>query len=169
MPDRIAKDGITLNDCVHITTMKKFLQMLFNKKPAADASIHPTPKRTPYELIGGETPTRLLANRFYDIMASDPHAAELYAIHPLPLDVIREKFYEFLSGWLGGPQLFEEKYGHPRLRMRHMPFPVTPQLRDQWMYCMNKALDDVVHDALLRAGIKEALGQLATHMINRES
>lgn len=143
--------------------------MLFNKKPASDASVHPTPKRTPYELIGGEAATRQLANRFYDIMATAPQAAELYAIHPLPLDAIRQKFFEFLSGWLGGPALFEEKYGHPRLRMRHMPFPVTPQLRDQWMFCMNKALEEVVADPLLRGGLTEALTQLATHMINRES
>jgi hemoglobin len=149
--------------------MKKLIQMLFNKKPAADASVHPTPKRTPYELIGGEAATRQLANRFYDIMATAPQAAELYAIHPLPLDAIRQKFFEFLSGWLGGPALFEEKYGHPRLRMRHMPFPVTPQLRDQWMFCMNKALEEVVADPLLRGGLTEALTQLATHMINRES
>ncbi len=143
--------------------------MLFNKKPAADASVHPTPKRTPYELIGGEAATRQLANRFYDIMATAPQAAELYAIHSLPLDTIRQKFFEFLSGWLGGPSLFEENYGHPRLRMRHMPFPVTPQLRDQWMFCMNKALEEVVADPLLRGGLTEALTQLATHMINRES
>lgn len=148
--------------------MKKLIQMLFNKKPAADASLHPTPQRTPYELIGGEAATRLLANRFYDIMATAPEAAELYAIHPLPLDTIRQKFFEFLSGWLGGPALFEEKYGHPRLRMRHMPFPVTPKLRDQWMFCMEQALADVVQDPLLRCGLTEALTQLATHMINRE-
>ncbi len=148
--------------------MKKLIQMLFNKKPAADASLHPTPQRTPYELIGGEAATRLLANRFYDIMATAPEAAELYAIHPLPLDTIRQKFFEFLSGWLGGPTLFEEKYGHPRLRMRHMPFPVTPKLRDQWMFCMEQALAEVVQDPLLRGGLTEALTQLATHMINRE-
>jgi len=132
-----------------------------------DNKPHPTPQVTPYELIGGEEATRILANRFYDIMATAPEAAELYAIHPLPLDVIREKFFEFLSGWLGGPSLFEAKYGHPRLRMRHMPFTVTPELRDQWMFCMNKALDEVVTDKLLRGGLKEALGQLASHMINQ--
>jgi len=132
-----------------------------------DNKPHPTPQVTPYELIGGEEATRILANRFYDIMATAPEAAELYAIHPLPLDVIREKFFEFLSGWLGGPSLFEAKYGHPRLRMRHMPFTVTPELRDQCMFCMNKALDEVVTDKLLRGGLKEALGQLASHMINQ--
>lgn len=137
--------------------------MLSPKNPA-----HPTPQQTPYLLIGGEEATRRLANRFYDIMETAPEAAELYAIHPLPLDTIRQKFFEFLSGWLGGPSLFEQKYGHPRLRMRHMPFPVNPTLRDQWMFCMNQALLEVVADPVLRGGLSEALGQLASHMINRD-
>lgn len=134
---------------------------------ADDSKSHPTPQVTPYQLIGGEEATRRLANRFYDIMATAPEAAELYAIHPLPLDVIRQKFYEFLSGWLGGPALFEQQYGHPRLRARHLPFPVSPKLRDQWMFCMNVALAEVVTDKMLRAGLAEALGQLASHMINK--
>ena len=100
-------------------------------------------------------------------MSTAPEAAQLYAIHPLPLDSIRQKFFEFLSGWLGGPSLFEEKYGHPRLRMRHMPFAVDQQMRDQWMFCMDKALTEVVEDKLLRQGLSHSLAQLASHMINR--
>lgn len=146
--------------------MIKLLKKMFKTD---DSKSHPTPQVTPYQLIGGEEATRKLANRFYDIMATAPEAAELYAIHPLPLDMIRQKFFEFLSGWLGGPSLFEEKYGHPRLRARHMPFPVSPQLREQWMFCMNKALEEVVQDKMLRMGLSEALGQLASHMINRDS
>ncbi len=143
--------------------------MVFNKNPAADTSpTHPTPQQTPYQLIGGEDATRRLANRFYDIMETAPQAAELYAIHPLPLDMIRQKFFEFLSGWLGGPSLFEQKYGHPRLRMRHMPFTVSPAMRDQWMFCMNQALAEIVADPVLRGGLSEALGQLASHMINQD-
>ena len=162
MPYRISKYSVT----VHTTTMIKLLKKMFKTD---DSKSYPTPQVTPYQLIGGEEATRKLANRFYDIMATAPEAAELYAIHPLPLDVIRQKFFEFLSGWLGGPSLFEEKYGHPRLRARHMPFPVSPQLREQWMFCMNKALEEVVQDKMLRMGLSEALGQLASHMINRDS
>jgi hemoglobin len=147
--------------------MIKLLKKMFTNK-TDDTKRHPNPQLTPYELIGGEAATRKLADRFYDIMATAPEAAELYAIHPLPLDTIRQKFFEFLSGWLGGPSLFEAKYGHPRLRARHMPFPVTPTLRDQWMFCMNAALAEVVTDPLLRGGLSEALTQLANHMINRE-
>ncbi len=109
---------------------------------------------------------RELANRFYDIMETAPEAKELYAIHPLPLTQIRQKFFEFLSGWLGGPPLFEQQYGHPRLRARHLPFTVNQQLRDQWMFCMEQALDEVVENKLLRDGIRQSLGQLASHMIN---
>lgn len=116
--------------------------------------------------MGGEAAVRRLANRFYDVMETAPEAHELLAIHPQPLDAIRQKFFEFLSGWLGGPALFEEKYGHPRLRARHLPFTVNQQLRDQWMFCMNQALDEVVEDAMLREGLRQSLGQLASHMIN---
>ncbi|WP_333608500.1 group II truncated hemoglobin [Arsukibacterium sp.] len=146
-------------------SIKKLVQLIVNKT-TANSKPHPTPQHTPYELMGGETTVRQLANRFYDIMASDPQAAELYAIHPLPLDAIRQKFFEFLSGWLGGPALFEQKYGHPRLRARHLPFQVNEKLRNQWMYCMDKALDEVVDDKLLRDGIRQSIGQLASHMIN---
>ena len=132
----------------------------------SNSKTHPTPLQTPYQIMGGEETVRRLANRFYDIMETAPHAAELYAIHPLPLDTIRQKFFEFLSGWLGGPPLFEQKYGHPRLRARHMPFRVNEQLRDQWMFCMNQALDEVVENDMLREGIRQSIGQLASHMIN---
>lgn len=139
--------------------------MIFNKT-TPNSKPHPTPDQTPYVMLGGEETVRRLANSFYDVMETAPEAEELYAIHPLPLDTIRQKFFEFLSGWLGGPALFEQKYGHPRLRARHMPFQVSEQMRDQWMFCMNKALDEVVENKLLRDGIRQSIGQLASHMIN---
>ena len=83
-----------------------------------------------YQLIGEINGTRELANTFYDIMEQDPQVQELLAIHPLPLDNVREKFYEFLSGWLGGPPLFANKYGHPRLRKRHAPFYCITEIKN---------------------------------------
>lgn len=130
-------------------------------------SEHPSPTRTPYQLLGGEEAVKRLANRFYDIMETDPAVAELLAIHPQPMDRIRQKFFEFLSGWLGGPALFEQQYGHPRLRARHMPFAVTEPLRDQWMYCMDKALEELVAERPLRDALHNAFAPLATHMINQ--
>ncbi len=131
------------------------LNKLFKKKPA-----------TAYDAIGGEQGTRRLANRFYDIMESDPVATELLALHPKPMDKIRQKFFEYLSGWLGGPPLYETQYGHPRLRARHLPFTVTEQMVEQWLYCMNKALDEVVEDSQLREAIRQPITQLAHHMKN---
>ncbi|WP_199610199.1 group II truncated hemoglobin [Flocculibacter collagenilyticus] len=150
--------------------IKKLSQLLTPKKPRDTNARQPIDEllKAPYDAIGGEAATRAIANRFYDIMASDPFAKELYAMHPQPLDRIRQVFFEFLSGWLGGPALFEEKYGHPRLRQRHMPFKITPQLRDQWLHCMNKTLDIEIDTPLLRAKLKQSLAQLATHMINSD-
>lgn len=128
---------------------------------------HPTPENSPYCLIGGEKGTRALAERFYDIMQTEPEATALLNIHPQPMDSIRQRFFEYLSGWLGGPPLFEQEYGHPRLRARHLPYKVTPQMRDQWMYCMNKALEETVENKLLRKGLSQSFEQLANHMVNR--
>lgn len=112
-----------------------------------------------------------MANRFYDIMQTNPAAAELLALHPQPLTRIRETFYEFLSGWLGGPALFVEKYGHPKLRARHLPFRIDTKMRDQWLLCMYQVLDEMHEDGRLSQAIYHELRQrftsLAHHMINQ--
>lgn len=120
---------------------------------------------TPYDSLG-EQGVRNLSNYFYDVMETDPDVKELLALHPQPLDKIREKFFEFLSGWTGGPDLFVEKYGHPRLRARHLPFTVNEELKQQWMYCMNKALDAEVDNPVIRENLRRSFKQLAQHMIN---
>lgn len=101
-------------------------------------------------------------------METRADAQPLLAIHAQPLTGIRQKFYEFLSGWLGGPRLFEEKYGHPRLRMRHMPFHIGTELRDQWLLCMYQALDEVVQDELLRMQLRAQFTALANHLMNHD-
>lgn len=125
-------------------------------------------QNTPYQLIGGEQAVKQLANRFYDVMESDPHLADLLAIHPKPLNSVRERFFEFLSGWLGGPDLFVQKYGHPKLRARHLPFKVTAHQRDLWMLCMNQALAEIVTNTQMRRELQKSFYQLATHMINSD-
>ena len=95
-----------------------------------------------YYQIGGETGLRTLVDRFYDILDSSPEAKDIRALHPKSLKQSREKFFMFLSGWSGGPALYIEKHGHPRLRMRHQPFSIGELERDQWLWCMNKALDE---------------------------
>ncbi len=121
----------------------------------------------PYEAIGGAEATRRLCDRFYDHMDSLPEAAEVRALHPADLSGSRDKFADFLSGWLGGPQLYVEKYGHPRLRMRHIRFPIGDQVRDQWMLCMRLALAEVVADVALREALERAFSGVADHMRNQ--
>ena len=121
----------------------------------------------PYHVIGGEEGVRRLVDRFYDLMDTLPEAAGVRAMHPKDLKGSRQKLFWFLSGWTGGPQLFVERYGHPRLRMRHAPFAIGESERDQWMLCMRQALGELVEDLEMRAFLEEALARLADHMRNR--
>lgn len=123
---------------------------------------------TLYEALGGDAVVRRLVDRFYDHMDVLPDVATLRAMHPADLGESRDKLYWFLSGWLGGPSLYIERKGHPRLRARHLPFVVDQAARDGWMRCMDLALAEVVEDEGLRAGLSDALGKVATHMMNRE-
>ena len=116
---------------------------------------------------GAET-IRLLVETFYDIMDSDPKAAELRALHRADLTEAREKLFMFLMGWTGGPQLYIERYGHPRLRARHMPFPIDESARDQWMYCMIKAMHTLQFEESLMKHIANQLYGVADFMRNRE-
>jgi len=120
-----------------------------------------------YELLGGEDGVRALANRFYDEMDRRPEVATLRALHPADLSTTRERFFWFLSGWLGGPQLFMERVGHPRLRARHFPFAVDEAARDAWLLCMRAALVPAALEADVLEKLDAALAQLANHMINR--
>lgn len=94
-----------------------------------------------YNLVGSETGVRALVDRFYDLMDSAPEAKDVRALHAASLKQSREKLFLFLCGWSGGPPLYVEKYGHPRLRQRHMPFVIGERERDQWLWCMDRALD----------------------------
>jgi hemoglobin len=125
------------------------------------------PQPTPYQLLGGEAELHRLVDRFYEYMNELPEARPIRKMHAADLSGANSKLFMFLSGWLGGPNLFWEAYGHPRLRSRHFPFAIGIDERDQWMLCMRKALDDTVSDERLREPLHEALAQLATHMINR--
>jgi hemoglobin len=123
---------------------------------------------TLYELIGGERALRKLVERFYDLIDSAPEAVQIRALHPKSLKQSREKFFMFLSGWSGGPALYMEKYGHPRLRMRHVPFSIGELERDQWLWCMNKALDEMQLDAPVLGHLKARLADAADFLRNRK-
>ncbi len=99
-------------------------------------------------------------------MEHDAAAKDLLAMHPQPMIAIRLKFFEFLSGWLGGPQLYVEKYGHPMLRARHLPFHIDTKMRDQWLHCMYLVLDEQVTNVTLHNELRVRFTRLAHHMIN---
>lgn len=120
-----------------------------------------------YELIGGESGLISLVDHFYDIMDSAPEAKELRALHAKSLKRSREKLIMFLSGWSGGPPLYTEAYGHPRLRQRHMPFSIGAKERDQWLWCMNKALDEGHFDPRVVEYLKSRFSEVADFMRNR--
>jgi hemoglobin len=120
-----------------------------------------------YEVVGGEEGLRRLVKRFYEIMDSEPKAAGIRAMHKPDLSEANEKLFMFLSGWMGGPSLYVEKYGHPMLRARHLPFPIGESERDQWVYCMVRAMHDVglEEQAMLQLG--NALWGVADFMRNQ--
>ena len=124
---------------------------------------------TPYAMIGGEQTLLNLVDRFYFYMDTLPEVHGIRAIHQHNLSSAKDKLFKFLSGWLGGPNLFIEEFGHPMLRARHLPFVIGESERDQWMLCMNKALAELAMDSQLKINIQNALQQLATHMINQVS
>ncbi len=121
-----------------------------------------------YERIGGEETIRALVERFYELMDTLPEAAEIRRMHARELRASRDKLFMFLSGWLGGPQLYVEKHGHPRLRQRHMPFPIDSAARDQWMLCMTRAMEDVGIEEGLRRELEAAFYKTADFMRNRQ-
>lgn len=122
---------------------------------------------TAYELIGGEQGVRELVDRFYDLMDRLEDVKELRAMHAKNLKGSREKLYLFMSGWLGGPDLYVRKYGHPRLRGRHMPFSIGITERDQWMRCINLAMEEMGMDENLRKALGESLWKTADFIRNR--
>lgn len=126
----------------------------------------PTEKTNHFERIGGEPGVRRLVDRFYDLMDTEPEAAAVRAIHPESLDTSREKLRLFLTGWLGGPPVYVERFGPPMLRARHLPFRIGDEERDGWVWCMDRALDHPDVPADLASFLRERLWALADHMRN---
>ncbi len=125
-------------------------------------------EQTPYELLGGDAGVRALVTRFYDLMDADPAYAGIRKLHKPDLAAAREKLYLYLSGWLGGPQLYTERFGHPMLRARHLPFPIGITERDLWLACMRQAMRDGEITEHLQRALLEAFFTTADWMRNRE-
>ena len=124
------------------------------------------PYATPFEWIGGEDKVKALVERFYDLMDLESNYAALRAAHGSELTRARQHLFWFLVGWLGGPQHYTDRFGHPRLRMRHMPFSIGIVERDQWLACMDQAMQETGIDDALRSRLKDSFFQTADWMRN---
>ena len=125
------------------------------------------PFATPFEWIGGEERVKALVERFYDLMDLEPGYAALRAAHGSELVNARQRLFWFLCGWLGGPQHYTERFGHPMLRARHMPFSIGILERDQWLACMDQAMSETGVDEALRKRLRDSFFQTADWMRNR--
>ena len=123
---------------------------------------------TAFEQIGGEAPIQRLVTRFYDLMDLQAEYAELRAVHGPDLESAREKLFWFLCGWMGGPQHYIERFGHPRLRMRHMPFKIGVRERNQWLACMTQAMQETDVPEALCAQLQSSFFQTADWMVNQQ-
>ena len=121
---------------------------------------------TPFEWMGGEDKVKALVERFYDLMDLEPNYSALRAVHGPELTKARQHLFWFLCGWLGGPQHYTDRFGHPKLRLRHMPFSIGIKERDQWLACMDQAMRETGVDDELRTRLKESFFQTADWMRN---
>jgi hemoglobin len=120
-----------------------------------------------FEALGGEPQVEALVERFYDLMELDPAYTALRAVHGPDLTQARQKLTWFLCGWLGGPQHYTERFGHPRLRMRHMPYTIGIVERDQWLACMEQAMLEIGMAEAVRLRLRDSFFQTADWMRNR--
>ena len=125
-------------------------------------------EKTLYEQLGGAEGVRALVDRFYELMDQLPEAKGIRDLHPVDLTGSADKLYKFLSGFLGGPPLYVNEFGHPRLRARHLPFPIGVSERDQWLLCMETALQELVASDTLRATLVSYFQRTADHMRNSD-
>ena len=122
---------------------------------------------SPFERVGGEAAVRALVDRFYDLMDLDPSFAALRALHPTTLDGSRDKLFWFLCGWLGGPSHYTDRFGHPMLRARHLPFSIGVRERDQWLACMQQAMVELQIEPTLAQRLAESFFGTADWMRTR--
>lgn len=120
-----------------------------------------------YELVGGAEKLREMVDRFYDLMALEPEFSGIRVLHPPSMDGSRDKLFWFLSGWMGGPDLYIQQFGHPRLRARHMSFSIGVSERDQWLRCMAWAMQDVGIEEGLQQHLMTSFYQTADWMRNK--
>ena len=121
----------------------------------------------PFDRLGGEAGVRALVDRFYDLMDLEPVYAGIRALHPTELDSSRDKLHWFLCGWLGGPNHYIDRFGHPRLRARHLPYAIGIAERDQWLACMGQAMAEQAVDPALAQRLADSFFGTADWMRNK--
>lgn len=121
-----------------------------------------------YAKIGGKKTIDQLVDDFYQIMATDPVARDCLLTHKQALTAVAPKLKDYLYGWLGGPQVFVKKYGHPRMRMRHIDIPISLKEAEQWVYCMKLALRKSSIEVETQDEILNAMKHLASIIINQQ-
>ena len=141
--------------------------MTDSTETGADGTPEAAAPATPFEWVGGEDAVRRLVDRFYDLMDLEPGYDALRRVHGSSLESARDKLHLFLSGWLGGPPLYTDRYGHPMLRARHLPFAIGDLERDQWMACMVQAMEETEVPQDLREPLREAFQRTADWMRNK--
>ncbi len=119
-------------------------------------------------LLGGEPGIRALVDRFYDVMDVDLDLTVLRDVHGQSLDQARDKLFWYLCGYFGGPQLYIERFGHPRLRARHLPYSIGIKERDQWLLCMARAMQDLGYPTERSDRLLEIFFGVADWMRNRD-
>ncbi len=127
----------------------------------------PLEQDLPYFKLGGKEGVQKLVGRFYHHMDTNPSAKSCRDLHGKSLESAAMKLEMFLSGWLGGPSLYIEKYGHPRMRKRHFPFAIGERQRDEWLLCMRDAMNDMKLDAEFDHYLWQAFRRFAEHMRNQ--
>lgn len=141
--------------------------MAATEPPAQDGASTGEPPVTPFARLGGEAGVQALVDRFYDLMELEPAYTVLRAAHGPELDSARQKLFWFLCGWLGGPDHYIARFGHPRLRARHLPFAIGQRERDEWLACMFQAMQECGVEPALRERLEVSFFQTADWMRNR--
>lgn len=135
--------------------------------PRTNAALPPVISNPHYRQIGGEAAVRRLVERFYQLMTELPQARAIRDLHPADLSQSKERLFMFLSGWLGGPPLYAERFGPPRLRRSHLDFPIDTNARDAWMACMSQALTEQVTDLALLEQLAASFYKTADFLRNQ--
>ncbi|MBB6632803.1 globin [Cohnella thailandensis] len=118
---------------------------------------------TIYEAAGGAPAIREIVERFYPKVQAHPLLAPLF---PADIRPVQEKQYEFLTQFFGGPSLYSDKHGHPMMRGRHLPFPITTERAEAWLDCMRRALAETDLTPELQEIILDRLSGPAHHFVN---